>query len=49
MLTLELTDREKDVLLKAITTCIEKCRQGGAEEGCSDCETLENILTKVNG
>lgn len=39
--------KELAVLRKAIESCVAKCQQGGIEQGCEDCKTLEAILSKL--
>lgn len=47
MLTLSLTEIEIELLKKSIKHCLETCKKGGAETGCTDCEALEGVLKKL--
>jgi len=47
MFTLSLTEKEIDLLKKSINHCLETCKKGGAENGCKDCEALEDVLNKL--
>jgi hypothetical protein len=48
MTNLTLTDQEVKVLKMSINHCLETCKKGGPESGCTDCETLENLKNKVS-
>jgi len=47
MLTLTLNEKEVDLLKKSIRHCLDTCKKGGAETGCTDCESLESVLKKL--
>ncbi len=48
MLTLSLTEKEAELLKKSITHCLETCKKGGTDSGCTDCEALEGVLKKIS-
>ncbi|MHB1420140.1 MAG: hypothetical protein ACYCX4_11260 [Bacillota bacterium] len=45
--SINLEEKELQVLIKATGTCMEKCRSGGPIKGCEDCQTLERIMDKI--
>lgn len=47
MLTLTLNDKEIDLLKKSINHCLQTCKHGGPEDGCTDCAAIEEILKRL--
>lgn len=47
MITLSLTEKEIVLMKKSINHCLDTCKKGGAENGCSDCAALEEVLKKM--
>ena len=47
MFTLELNEKEIELLRKSINHCLETCKNGSGKDGCSDCVTLEEVLKKL--
>jgi hypothetical protein len=45
MFTLELNEKEIELLRKSINHCLETCNSG--KDGCSDCAALEEVLKKL--
>ena len=48
MTTITLNEKEIELLKKSINHCLETCKSGGAPQGCTDCEQLEEILKKLS-
>jgi hypothetical protein len=42
-----LSEKEVEILKKSINHCIETCKEGGSESGCTDCDSLGAILEKL--
>ena len=47
MFTLSLNEKEIDLLKKSINHCLETCKKGGSNNGCTDCAALEEVLKKL--
>lgn len=47
MPTLNLTHQEVEMIKKSIDNCLKTCHQGGASGGCPDCQSLQQLLTKL--
>lgn len=47
MFTLSLNEKEIGLLKKSINHCLETCKKGGAENGCTDCAALEEVLKRL--
>lgn len=47
MINISLDDSELKVLKMSINHCLDTCKKGGQEKGCRDCETLEQVLHKI--
>ncbi|HEX3030084.1 MAG TPA: hypothetical protein VHT34_12455 [Clostridia bacterium] len=47
MFTLELNEKEIDLLKKSIKHCLETCKNGNGKDGCTDCAALEEVLKKL--
>lgn len=47
MFTLSLNEKEIELLKKSINHCLQTCKDGGAENGCSDCEAIEGVLKRL--
>lgn len=47
MFTLELNEKEFELLKKSINHCLETCKNGSGKDGCTDCATLEEVLKKL--
>jgi hypothetical protein len=47
MFTLDLNEKEIDLLKKSINHCLQTCKDGGPEQGCTDCAAIEEVLNKL--
>ncbi|MEN8908174.1 MAG: hypothetical protein ABF289_19645 [Clostridiales bacterium] len=48
MINLSLEEKEVELLKLSINHCLKTCKSGvSAEDGCKDCESLENVLKKI--
>ncbi|HEX2955107.1 MAG TPA: hypothetical protein VHR47_14160 [Bacillota bacterium] len=47
MVNLALSEKEVGLLKMSINHCLETCKDGGANNGCKDCEALEGVLHKI--
>lgn len=47
MYTLNLTEKEIDLIKKSISHCLSTCKEGGSKDGCTDCAALEEIQKKL--
>ena len=47
MFELSLNQKEIELLKKSINHCLDTCKKGGADDGCSDCEALEKVLIRL--
>ncbi len=47
MVTLTLNQKEVEVLKKSINYCLDTCKKGGVQNGCTDCAVLEDVLHKM--
>lgn len=48
MLTLNLNEKEAELMKKSINHCLETCKNGSGKDGCTDCAALEEILKKLS-
>ncbi|MGE5417862.1 MAG: hypothetical protein ACM3UZ_14085 [Acidobacteriota bacterium] len=46
MATINLTEKEIELLKKSINHCLETCEEGSGS-GCTDCEALREVLNKL--
>ena len=47
MITLQLTEKEAQLMKMSINHCLATCRDGGSKDGCTDCAALEEVLKKL--
>lgn len=47
MFTLDLNQKEVELLKKSINHCLDTCKKGGSKDGCTDCSTLEELLKRL--
>lgn len=47
MFTLSLNEKEIELLKKSINHCLATCKDGGASNGCKDCEAIEAVLKRL--
>ena len=47
MFTLMLSEKEIELLKKSIQHCLETCKEGGPEDGCTDCAAMQEILNRL--
>ncbi len=47
MINLSLNDQELEVIKMSINHCLDSCKQGGPNNGCKDCKTLEQVADKI--
>lgn len=47
MFTLELSEKEIDLIKKSINHCLNTCKDGGAKNGCPDCKAIEAVLKRL--
>jgi len=45
--TLTLTGPEANLLLKAMKHCLNTCHEGGPNQGCAECEALQQLTAKL--
>jgi len=48
MKSIQLNEKEIDLLKKSVEHCLKTCKQGSAEQGCQDCLALEAVLVKLD-
>ncbi|MHB1394798.1 MAG: hypothetical protein ACYCYE_17405 [Clostridia bacterium] len=48
MLTLTLNEKEVSLLKKSVNHCLKTCKDGGPEEGCTDCAAIESVLKRLS-
>jgi hypothetical protein len=47
MFTLIVNEEEIQLLKKSINHCLQTCKDGGANNGCTDCEAIEKVLKRL--
>ena len=47
MFTLTLNEKEIGLLKKSINHCLQTCKDGGPEDGCTDCAAIEGIMKRL--
>lgn len=48
MATLNLSEKEVELIKKSLNHCLQTCKDGGAKNGCTDCEALEGVLKRLS-
>ncbi len=48
MKNIPLAEKEIELLKKSINHCLQTCKDGGARNGCTDCEALEGLRGKLS-
>ena len=48
MISVNLSEKEVELLKKSINHCLETCEDKGKESECTDCEALQNVLVKLS-
>ncbi|MFZ3171803.1 MAG: hypothetical protein WA118_07480 [Carboxydocellales bacterium] len=47
MFTLNLTEKEVELLKKSIQHCLDTCDENGPDNGCKDCTAIEAVLKRL--
>ena len=47
MFSIDLNDKEIELLKKSINHCLSTCKDGGSKDGCTDCAALEAVLRRL--
>ncbi len=45
MPSIDLDQKQLQILIMSVKHCMESCKEGGKASGCKDCESLEKILS----